>query len=273
MCEPWATIDDIFECTSCAELALLESQAGPVPDSVALENLIIASNIVNRLSALQFGICEETVRPCCNNDLCGVTLPLYNEAAHANRWYHAVSSQQDNCVAVVCNTDIPELDLGVFPLDSIVSITVDGSPLDPSAYRIDDDRYLVRVDGFRWPSTQNLLLADTEEDTWSVTYRHGIAPPPEGVRAVADLACQLTLACAPPELAAKCKLPDYVVSVSRQGVTFNLPSLEERLRHRFINIASVDNFISYVNPNGLHRAPVVMSPTYNRRGRHRRVGA
>ncbi len=270
VCEPWATLDDLFDCTDCSSLLLLESQGGPVADSVALNNLLIASNILNRLTAFQFGLCEETVRPCCPDDLCGVTVPIDrgNREAH---WYHVVSSTQPGCVAYVCGTALPQLDFSVYPLDSITSVMVDGVALDSANYRIDEYKYLVRIDGQGWPTAQDLLKADTETGTWAVTYKYGMAPPPEGVKAVAELACHLTLACAPADLASRCKLPDYVTTVTRQGITFDLMSVEEMLRGKFVGLPFVDRFVSYVNPEGLSRPPIVISPTYNR-SPHRRVG-
>lgn len=270
VCEPWATLDDLFDCTECASMQLLVSQGGPVPDSKALENLLIASNIVNRLSAFQFGLCDDKVRPCCADDLCGQFEELYSPMMYGG-WYKVMSASGSSCTAMVCGRSLPQIEFGVFPLDSILEVKIDGAVLAPESYRIDNWRYLVRTDGNLWPATQNLLKDDTEVGTWSVSYRYGVAPPPEGVRAVSELACQLTLACAPPELARHCRLPDYVTSVTRQGITFNLASLEEKIRFRVINLPAVDNFVTYVNPNRALRPPIVISPTYNRQV-HRRVG-
>lgn len=285
VCEPWAALSDMIVCTDCGDLDLLESQGGPVPDSDALNNLIKASNLLNRLTAFQFGVCEETVRPCCDFDICPGAYPRvsrmadYDHPYYPHRidgeWYN-VSNPERECFVQVCGpTMLPQIDLGQsvtpYPLDSIVQVLVDGEELPLSSVRIDDNRWVVRTDGSNWPTSQNLLLPDTEPGTWSITFRYGVAPPPEAVAAAAELACQLTLACAPPEYASHCQLPDSVTRVTRQGVSFDFGSIEDQIKYRRLNLMAVDRFISNVNPYGNIGMPLVISPTYGR-SKHRRVG-
>ena len=104
-----------------------------------------------------------------------------------------------------------------YPVASIEAVRVDGVVLDPSAYRVDDWRLLVRLDGGEWPRCNDLNLADTEEGTWSVTAQYGTEVPRLGQLAAGQLATQIAKACAG---VSGCLLPSTTVrQVQRQGVT------------------------------------------------------
>src|SRR3546814_17185264 len=68
----------------------------------------------------------------------------------------------------------------------------------------------------RWPTCQNMNLADGAEDTWSVTYVKGYAVPKGGQVAAGMLAVELAKAACNDKT---CGLPRRVQSVTRQGVT------------------------------------------------------
>ncbi|MBK9181476.1 MAG: hypothetical protein IPM45_18345 [Acidimicrobiales bacterium] len=78
----------------------------------------------------------------------------------------------------------------------VVEVVVDGATLDDSLYRLDDRRWLVRLedpDGSRpgWPASQDLTLPASEPGTWEVTFTWGVRPPAAGVLAAVALAGEL----------------------------------------------------------------------------------
>ena len=151
------------------------------------------------------------------------------------------------------------------PIVSITQVKIDGAVIASNRYRVDDYRRLVYVqtdgdDRDLWPSTQDLDKADSEPDTWSVTYVHGTAPPEGGIRACATLATELAIS-ASPDVAGSSKLPARVTSITRQGVTTNLIDPLTLFDDAKTGIPSVDLWVSSVNLG-----------TRNRSGRVIRLG-
>jgi hypothetical protein len=150
---------------------------------------------------------------------------------------------------------------------------IDGVAVDPETYRLDERRFLSRVPDplepdvhLRWPACQAMGLPDTEEGTFSVTYRYGQDPPPLGIHAAAQLGCELYKACA----GETCALPTGTTRINRQGITI------ERLAFTswgFISrnqrgvapgwrtgLPLVDAFLNTYNRPGLLRRPVLWAP-------------
>lgn len=150
-----------------------------------------------------------------------------------------------------------------YPTTGITEVLIGGVIVDPAKYRVDEWRELVRVDGAWWPSCQNLAADETEEGSFVVTYTHGVAPPPAGMLAAAQLACELWKACA---RVGDCKLPAGVTKVTRQGITIERGLLASWFRDLRTSrgwntgLALVDAFLTAYNPNSLRRAPAVWSP-------------
>lgn len=151
------------------------------------------------------------------------------------------------------------------PVTEIVSVKVDGQVLDPSAYRVDDWRFLVRIDGHSWPACQQAHLDDDQAGTWSVVFKYGAAPPPSGVAAAVALAAQLAAACNPD---ADCALPANATRASRNGVDFDLTAadlIDDQGRH---TVPEVRAFLHAVNPHGLAVDATVRSPELARHRSH-----
>lgn len=234
VCEPWATIADV--CSPCDDyefdVALLE------------DKLAIASDLLYDLSGRRWaGECEETVRPvvgrCPSRDRCRCG------------W-------------------VSEIRLGGSPIVAVTEVKIDGDVLDAAAYRVDDHGTLVRLDGYAWPTCQNMRLDDTEQGTFSVTYTYGVAPPPGGVAAAAALACQLALACQP-ETIGSCRLTDRAISVTRQGVTKQLRDPAQMFPEGLTGLNEVDLWLSSLRYGRRHRPATVIVPEIESR-RVRRVG-
>lgn len=143
------------------------------------------------------------------------------------------------------------------PVSEILEVKVNGLVLDPTAYRLDDSSILVRTDGGEcWPECQNLDLADTEEDTWSVTLRQGEALPASGAIAAGKLACEFAKACS----GADCALPEQLISLSRNGVQVQVADPQLLLDAGLTGVQEADLFIRMYNPGKLRSRPQVLSP-------------
>lgn len=271
-CSPWATELDV--CPPCNEydfpLGLLDT------------TLQIASDLLFELSARQFpGLCSDKFRPCSQRIIYDgypyrqSSFPYYQSwspLTFGGGFGDGFSGGVSSCG---CNTGLPscgcgglsELSLGVRPLVSIEEVKIDGVIIPASSYRIDDYKTLVRIDGERWPCCQNLRLADTELDTFSVSATFGVSPPAAGIHAAAILACELALACTP-AAPGECRLPPKVQAVTRQGVSMVMLSPVELLQNGKTGIAEIDYFLVTYNPRGRRMSSAVFSPDVRSRARH-----
>lgn len=139
------------------------------------------------------------------------------------------------------------------PVAAVTAVTVDGTAVSPSGYRLEGDT-LRRVDGGVWPTSQNPTAADGTAGTWSVTYTRGREVPIGGRRAAGLLACELAKRLTG---AKDCKLPVNATTVSKNGTTI---TLDRNALQGLTNISEVDQWIRLVNPKGLQRRPAVFSP-------------
>lgn len=274
-CRPWVEAEDVDECCD------VEFDSST---QVSLEDAAdVASEILYELSGRQFtGLCGPlTVRPCRPTCRCwgegqtvmtpsGQITWLPTEGYWS--WWDA--SERRNSCGCGCDSRIK---LEGYPVVAIVQVKIDGSPVAPSEYRLDGNRWLTRMadgDGNRqhWPACQRLDREDDEEGTFSVTYYHGIEPPLLGVRAAAELACEVYKSCAANVDAGDCRLPDGVVTVTRQGVTFDRAlfsswALDPTTRSWRTGLPLVDAFLTAHNPAGLRRRSAVWTPTMTKAGR------
>jgi hypothetical protein len=105
------------------------------------------------------------------------------------------------------------------PIVEINSVTIDGVDLVPTAYRLDNKRWLIRQDGNPWPLVNNLDLDTTQVGTWKVNYVRGIPVPIGGQVAAGILACEFAKAAMND---ANCALPSRVQTITREGVTIGI---------------------------------------------------
>lgn len=247
-CSPWAT--DIDLCEPCADYEF--------PVGLIDETLQVASDLLFQFSGRQFpGLCTKTVRPCSQR--------IYNDP-FPDRTSTAIVTTSPIRLACGCTSPdacgcsgLSQIDLGVYPVVSIDEVKVDGAVLPESAYRVDDYKWLVRLDGESWMCCQDLSLADTEVGTFSVTVTYGREVPTAGRHAAAILACELALSCTsnPP---GECRLPPKVQSVTRQGVSMVLLNPAEVLIQGRTGIAEVDLFVQAYNPTQKRMPSAVFSP-------------
>lgn len=149
------------------------------------------------------------------------------------------------------------------PVAEITSVTIDGVVLDPAAYTVYDDRYLMRMDGGEWPRCQDFTQAAGLEGTWSVAYKRGIAAPEGGSIAAGVLACELAKAACN---SSSCQLPQRLQSITRQGVTMAVLDPFEGLDSGRTGIWLIDSWVASVTkaPRGGSVRSVDVSPSTRR---------
>lgn len=237
-CSPWTEAADVAECCG------IDLSSDNVEAFEAAADF--ASDVLFALSGRQYrGECGPvTVRPCSTRNRCFAP-------------YQADSIRECGCGGLSFAL------LPGYPVLSIAQVKIDGAVISPDEYRLDDRRKLVRLaDGFGasqvWPSCQRLDLDDTEEQTWSVTYYYGVAPPASGAAAAAQLGCELYKACAPGT--GECAIPTGATRVTRQGVTVERESLTAFLATKQTGLVKVDAFLAAYGADGARRRPAIWSP-------------
>lgn len=240
VCAPWVDSDELT-CGVAGERA------------AAVD---IASDVLFQLSGRQFsGECTATVRPCRQRPGADAhrSSSYWGDLGYQHSWGDCGCSSQDECG---CGT-LSQVDLGGYPVASITTVKVDGAIVLGSAYRVDEHRFLVRVDGDGWPCCQDLSEADTEVGTFSVTFKYGVAPPPSGVNAAEKLACSLLTSGSD-----DCELPERIQTVTRQGLTQVIIDPQSFLQDGKVGIYEVDLFLAAFNPEGLRQPAAVLSPDF-----------
>lgn len=226
--------------------------------------LAAASELVWTLSGRRFGLCTSVLRPC-RRECQGMIWPLGSGIWPFTSpgmtyplpiWWNG---QWLNLTCGSCTTDcsctvVEEVVLpgGVY---AITQVLIDGAVLSPSAYRLDDNRLVVRIDGGAWPLCNNLSLNDTEVGTWSITAQWGEPLPEIGKIAVGELACEFGKYLS----GSACNLPETVTSLSRQGVSLTFADPNEVLNEGRLGLHFTDMFLSAFNPSGLRARSQVYS--------------
>lgn len=271
-CEPWATETDLC-CLTEGELPGTCVGGNPVDADQIANALAISSYVLWALTGRRFGVCTTKIRPCrksCTGD--SGALPwvapwgewggwdggFVQPLLYRGSWYNITCGCGNKCSCTeICEVVVPA------PLCGIVEVKVDGVVLDPTAYRCDDWRTVVRTDGACWPLCQDMSADDTEDGTWSITVQHGVPVPPAGVAAAATLACEVLKSCT----GAECRLPKRVESITRQGVTATFFDPQDFLTEGRTGLYDVDLFINAANPYRLSAPPMVWSPDVHPRWR------
>jgi hypothetical protein len=149
------------------------------------------------------------------------------------------------------------------PVHAINEVRIDGAVLSSTAYRVDDGRTLTRIDGLTWPYSNNLLLADTQVGTWSVTAQYGESIPAGASLAVGELACEYLKGLNGQD----CRLPRSVTQLARQGVTITMPDMTSQFEKGLTGLFFADMFIRTWNPTGLRTRARTYSIDTRQRGR------
>lgn len=248
LCSPWITPSDVIAC-GCPDTT-------PATMELAID---AASEILYRLTGQSYpGECQATLRPCCTTT---DTFPI----GWSYPWFPMrVDGVWLNCGPCGCNRkscgciSYPSLNLGRSDIQSIVEVQIDGDILPDDSYRLDENQYLIRVDGEGWPRRQNLGLDLGAPNTWGVEVTYGKPIPADLVQAAGKLAMEFVKAC---ENDSSCRLPQRTQTVSRQGVAIGFLDPFDFLTNGKTGLFEVDLAITAHNPNNLSRTGRVISPT------------
>jgi len=232
----------------------------------------MATEVLWSLTGQRFGLCEVTLRPCRRDCYDGRFFDDFGPPWEGGRSYPQpalIGGQWFNLACGTCHggcscSTVSEVLLPA-PVHSIIEVLIDGTPLATGAYRVDNNRLLVRTDGDDWPRCNDLSKADTEAGTWSVTAMYGEQLPDGAALAMGQLACEIAKAAA----GGDCKLPAGLTQLARQGVTISYPDVGELFRQGRTGLYLVDMFVATWNPNRLRQRSRVYSvdrPSVRRAG-------
>lgn len=225
--------------------------------------IALAGQTLRMLTGFRVGGCPVTVRPCRKG--CGQqtwrTFPVQGRAGSVSTstpWYPVQLGGTWLNIGCACSgacscNRVYEVRLHG-PASAVTEVKIDGSVLDPSAYRLDPGARLVRTDGEDWPTCQDMNAPDTEAGTWSVTYTAGIAVDGLGAWVAGLLAGEYVRACK----GGQCRLPDGVTQIVRDGVTMTLGT--GAFPGNLTGIREVDAWVARYNPSGLRAPSLVWSP-------------
>lgn len=245
-CSMWADINDVADCCN------LEGADPAVIAPLLTSAMVAASEFLYFSSGKQFaGSCDRVVRPC-KTDTCGCGYQVLSRG-------HLVGWNGDCWSGYDCGCrPLSRVKLAGYATE-IVEVKIDGVVINPSEYRIDEHKWLTRMNGARWPRCQTLDLDDTEVGTFSVDYIYGKTPPESGRLAALALACEVYKSCSGSD---DCNLPLGVTRVTRQGITIERTFLSQDANGIWRSgIAAVDIFLNTLNPAGIPRRGVFWSPS------------
>lgn len=238
--------------------------------AVKARALTYATTVLWASTGKQFGECTQTVRPCgkyCagsgamgyiwNDGLFSPWVPYILNGQWRNCWCGCGAGSGPGCCS--CEPDCQVYLPG--PVTSVTSVIENGVLLNPSTYRVDDRKWLVRTEeGACWAQCQDYNvdagLGLFNDNTLVVTYTRGEPVPQALLDAAATLACEFAKAC----IGGPCRLPARVSTVARQGVQLTFTNIDQLIGSMFTGIPEVDQIIKAYNPAGLPRPMRVWSP-------------
>lgn len=232
-------------------------EATPEQQQQALD---LATWLLWSWSGKVFGVCQQTVRPCFHPPDNTTTYRGRDGGAGMAYWPGLINGQWVNgpcgCGSPACTcTSRAEVPLPG-PVYSVTAVTIDGIPVEDTAYRVKNNRWLRRVDGDDWPQDQDLDAADDAEGAFVVTYLRGVPLPDAGRVAAEAYACELVRGF----IGDACGIPDRAVSVARQGVDIQLLDEQQFVIDGLTGVPIVDRWILSVNPRRLVNPPKVYNP-------------
>ena len=229
-------------CDNCSAFASLDDAMKAAVQEWAVDYLWQWTN-------QRFGLCSEIVRPC--RQTCIGSGPW------AFPWDQSFPFFSLGCGR--CGDSCSCQYVEQVKLPGIVSepleVLIDDEAVDLSAFRVDDWTILVRQDGGRFPTCQNLGLPLGEDGTWGIEYLQGEPVPPGGELMAGLLAQEFAKSVCGDD---SCRLPRRVSSIQRQGVVIGILDNFTGLKEGLTGIFEIDAWImSQTKPR---RRAVVRSP-------------
>lgn len=212
--EDWVTLDAAQQCGSfCKDFNPDDPE---VAEQVEALMAFAAEWFYMRTGFMYPGCCDHEDTPCWDRcDPCGSDTKsgkVFDVVIRDGVFYNV----NCGCDAVDC-CHREKIPLFPGPVHEITEVIVDGVPLPQfndngdKVWRLDEWKYLVRCDGGTWPNCNNPCNPE-----FIVKYRAGAQPPPILQRCAALFARELICQCFCP---AKCRLPPYWETISRDGMT------------------------------------------------------
>ena len=225
----------------------------------------LAWSVLSALTGYRVSICPVTIRPCSKRCSIGTwDVAPVNDAHFAGapggspfapfisggNWYNACgcAGPSDCSCTSLCEVIMPN------EVGSITEVWLDGAVLPSTAYRVDDGRKVVLVNGDCFPACQDMSINDPAQGGVWITYYPGVAPNDLLRYAAGVLAAEFYLACSGKE----CRLPNGVTSIVRSGMSMTVQT--GLFSDNVTGITEVDAIIRIYNPYGLKSRPRVMSP-------------
>lgn len=252
VCSDWTTPTAVGLRPGC------DAEAAGIADKIAT-----ASWLLFHYSGRQYpGVCTDRVRPCRRTEPARATFQQYGWGTWSWESSWGICGCGGHPERGTCGcSGLSEITLGASPVVDVLEVRVDGELLPESAYRVDDHRWLVRIDGDSWPCCQD-LTADpaTDDNTFEVLFTYGVDPPQAGKDAAAALACELLKA----GTGGDCSLPKRLQTLSVQGATMAILDPFEFLENGRLGVYEVDIFLGAANPQGITRSAQVLNPDIGR---------
>lgn len=252
-CSPWVTLGEVQ-----ADPRAVKADGTPLADVLLADTIDLASEILYAASGRQFaGVCTDVVRP---------TRRWYRgdfPAWWQYQWGRSIPYTTRSPHRYQGAAPLTEITLGAYPIRDILEVRIDGAVYPSVNYRVDDRRWLVNIDptGVGWPGWQDMDKDPaTDANTFQVSFEWGQSPPVGGVLAAKTYAIELAKGmCGDP-----CALPERVLSLQMQGVSYTLLDPLAFLDKKRTGVYSIDVWLASVNPAGLNRRSAVLSPDFPR---------
>jgi hypothetical protein len=217
-----------------------------------------ASKVLWALTGRQFGDCPIVVRPCVQRvaqtyRTYGVWTDGYYDGSTGPSWVPYIDSAGAwrNCGCSSMCSCVPSSQVWLpGPVTSIAEVRVNGVLVPAGDYRVDIAEglyWLVGENGRVWPDCQNFDNPAAGADTFSVTYTRAALLPDEGAAMAGMMACDFAKACRGLE----CALSKAAVSISRDGVSYEIATADDLISKGFTQLPAVNMWINAVNPGGL----------------------
>lgn len=200
----------------------------------------IATSYLWNWTNQQFGLCEETVRPCrqdCGRNATstfGGSRAPFAPVLMDGRWLNiGCGFCGDTCGCNMLHAiTVPG------PVAEVTTVKIDGASV--TDYKVQGNT-LYRNDP--WPMCQNMMEPDTAPGTYSITYKRGLAVPEGGQMAAGILAEEFSKAACGDKT---CQLPKRLQSITRQDVTMAMLDTFDDIEKGHTGIWIVDSWIASV---------------------------
>lgn len=248
-CTDWVTLGEVQ-----ADPRAKTQDGVPLDDALLARKIEVAQQVLYALSGRRYaGECSDIVRPTARW-YAGHPGPL---SIYPASWGRGITYTTRNPHRDDGSTVPTEISLGVYPIRHITEVRIDGVTLDASAYRVDDLRWLRRIDGDGWPVSQDMNADPAFAlNTFQVIVEYGEAPPTAGVEACKAYAIEL----AKGSSGDPCNLPERVLSMQMQSISYAVLDPMDFLDKGRTGVYEVDVWLRTVNPTGAQRGARVYSP-------------